>query len=57
MKAYRIVSDGTATSTRDDLVADDAHCRGRIVHDREHRPYDETPGPWRSYASGELAED
>ena len=43
MKEYHIVSDGTAISTRDELVADDAHCRGCTVHYREHGPYDETP--------------
>ena len=44
MREYRIVSDGTATSTRNSVVADDAHCRGCTVHYREQGPYDETPG-------------
>ena len=45
MREYHIISDGTAISTRDELVADDAHCRGCTVHYREHGPYDETPRP------------
>ena len=57
MKEYRIISDGIETSTRDETVADDAHCRGCTVRYREHGPYDESPGPWRSYASGAFAED
>ena len=60
MREYRIVSDGTtgtATSTRDPVVADDTHCRGCTVHYREHGPYDETPGSWRVYATGEFAEE
>ena len=44
MREYRIVRDGTATSTRNSVVADDAHCRGCTVHYREQGPYDETPG-------------
>ena len=44
MREYRIVSDGTATSTRNSVVAVDAHCRGCTVHYREQGPYDETPG-------------
>ena len=57
MREYHIVGDGTATSTQDPVVADDAHCSGCTVHYREHGPYDETPGPWRVYATGEFAED
>ena len=57
MWEYRIVCDGPANSTRDPVVADDAHCPGCTVHHREHGPYDETPGRWRVYVTGELAED
>ena len=57
MKEYRIGSDGTAISTRDEIVADDAYCRGCTVHYRDHDPYDETPDPWSVYATGEFAED
>ena len=40
-REYRIVE--TGETTRDELAADDAHCRGRTVHYRDHGPHDETP--------------
>ena len=57
MREDRLVRDGRATSNRDTVVADDAHCRGCTVHYSAQGPYDETPSPWRVYATGEFAED
>ena len=56
-REFRIVDeDGTATSTRDEIAADDAHCRGATVHYRDHGPHDEHPGPWRVYGTAEYAD-
>ena len=54
-REYRIVE--TGETTRDELTADDAHCRGRSVHCRDHGPHDETPlGPWWIYGTVEFAD-
>ena len=50
-REYRIVEEGATASTRDAIAADDAHCRGAVVHYRDHARHDETPGPWRVYAT------
>lgn len=57
MREDCLVRDGTATSTWDPVVTDDAHCRGGTVHYSTQGPYHGTPSPWRVYATGEFAEE
>lgn len=52
-REYRLAE--TGETTRDELAADDAYCRGAIVHYRDRGPH-ETPGPWRVYGTSEYVE-
>ena len=53
-REFRIVE--TGETTRDELAADDAYCRGATVHYRNHGPHDETPGPWRVYGTAPFVD-
>lgn len=55
MREFRVIEDSASTSTRDEIAADDAHCRGATVHYRDCGPH-EAPGPWRVYATAEFVD-